>query len=298
LFWTGGPETTPQLEKAGFSQVSVPAAVAAGWKSVNGINVQPVDFAKTVKLPGPGVDYHMNAAAASRAPWVNSNGWRFIRQPHAQFAYDVAGAVSGLAAAEAFTFGGTSLIKTDEAGLGPLGEMLRFLREVDEVEGTAIADIGFIDDGSSLDAEVMNLLVRDNLLFEIVPGPEPRLKLTVKIGSDAYQSKNADELEHQIRANLEDKRRSIRIYGTSVVVAHVVRQGTRLRVHLLNYGAGKGTVVGAFRVRLLGHYDSGRLHCFERPQDTLVDFEKDQDATEFTVPGLKTYAIVDLTARP
>jgi hypothetical protein len=298
LFWTGGSGTAPLLENAGFLQVSVPNAAVATWSSVHGIKVQPVDFGKAVKLPAPGVDYHMNAASASRVPWVNSNGWRFIRQPGAEFAYDARGTVSGLAAAEAFAFGSTSLIATDEAGLRPLGEMLKFLRSVDKLQGTAVADIGFIDDGSSLDAEVMNLLVRENLLFEIVPASEPRLKLTVKLGSNEYQSKNANELEHQIRSNLEDRRRSIRIYGTSVVVTHVIRKGARLRIHLLNYGADNGTIVGAFRVRVLGQYESGGLHSFGSPHDALLDFEKDQDATEFTVPGLKTYAIVDLTAKP
>jgi hypothetical protein len=294
LFWAEANTTAPLLRQAGVTEIAVPPTSADAWKHADGIKVDVVDLDKTVKLPAPSVNYRMNQASASRVPWVNSNGWRFMRQPTATFSYDVKGNAAGLATAEAFAFGSAAVLQTDEAGLAPLAAMLKFLRSLDAGQGPALADIGFVDDGSSLDAEVMNLLVRENLLFRIVRAPEPDLKLTVQLGSKQYLSKNPPEVAHQIRANLGDDRRFIRIYGSSVVIARVTGQAGKLRLHLLNYGAGRGTIIGSFRVRLLGHYKT-ELHSFDVPEDHVVDYSSDSNATEFTVPELKTYAVIYLT---
>ena len=221
-----------------------------------------------------------------------------MRQPTARFAYDVEGNTAALAAAEAFCYGAVAIVQTDSSGLKPLAEMLTFLKTLDSREGPAVADVGFIDNGSATDAEVMNLLVRDNLLFRIVHSPSPDVKLTVQVGSKefpAQEAKNPDLFAHKVRATLKDARRSIRLYGTSLVVARVTGNPGKIRVHLLNYGAGHGTRVGAFRVRVLGRYSKATLHSFDGPKDTVADYSLESDATEFTVPELKTYAVVDLT---
>ncbi len=144
----------------------------------------------------------------------------------------------------------------------------------------------------------MNLLVRDNLLFKLVSANEPGLKLTVRFGSKEYpaaEAKNPDVLAHKIRANLGDDRRSLRIYGTSIVVARLTKEPGGLRLHLLNYGAGNGARVGAFRVHIAGHYEKAQLHSYDSPADQLIEYNAAQDATEFTVPDLHGYAVVDLT---
>ena len=294
LFWAGANTTIPRLRQAGLTEIAVPPNSAEAWKSAEGIKVDVVELDKTVKLPAPSVDYRMNQASASRVPWVNSNGWRFMRQPGATFSYDVKGEAAALAAAEAFTFGSAAVLQTGEGGLAPLSAMLKFLRSLDAAQGPAFADIGFVDDGSSHDAEVMNLLVRENLLFKIVRAPEPDLKLMVQLGSNQYLSTNPVELTRQIRANLGDERRFMRIYGTSVVIARATGRGRNQRLHLLNYGAGHRTIVGGFRVRLLGHYKA-ELHSFDAPEDHVLDYSSESNATEFTVPQLKTYAVVYLT---
>lgn len=298
LFWPGGTDTATALRQAGITHVSVPASQADSWKSVSGISVETADLKATVKLPAPGITYHMNQASASRVPWVDSNGWRFMRQPDARFSYDVKGDTAALAAAEAFSYGASAMVQTDSSGLAPLAGMLEFLRALGSQSEPEVADIGFIDDGSAIDAEVMNLLVRDNLLFRIVRAPDPHLKLTVQIGSQEYpanEAKNPDLTEHKIRANLGDERRLIRLYGTSIVVARVTGKPGKLRLHLLNYGAGRGARLGGFRVRILGRYSKGQLHSFDNPNDRLVDYSPIADATEFTVPDLKVYAVVDLS---
>ena len=59
--------------------------------------------------------------------------------------------------------------------------------------------------------------------------------------------------------------------------------------------ASSGTQVGAFRVRVLGFYDKAELRSPDMAVE-IADFSRGPDATEFTVPSLKTYAVVDLTA--
>jgi hypothetical protein len=295
FFWPGPSSIAPLLHQAGLSEIAVPPDKSDTWKSEKGLKVHVVDLNKAVRLPLPGVDYRTSEATASRVPWVNSNGWRFMRQPDGRFSYDVNGNDAGLAAAEAFCFGSDAVIQTNQAGLTPLAAMLKFLSSLPPRKEPVLADVGFMDHGSSLDAEVMNLLVRDNLLFRIVLANDPDLKLTVSLGSKEYSSKDADVLEHQIRANLGDDRRFIRMYGTSVVVAHVTGELGNLRLHFLNYGSARGTEVGAFRVRVLGAYEKAQLRSFNRPGVELADFSQGHGATEFTVPGLETYAVVDLT---
>src|ERR1700751_3534412 len=139
LFWAGPNTAAPLLREAGITQIAVPPGTAEAWKSADTLKVDIVDISKTVRLPAPGVDYHMNQASASRVPWVNSNGWRFMRQPSANFSYDVKGNTTALAAAEAFCLGSAAVLQTDEAGLAPLGAMLKFLRSIDAPQGPALA---------------------------------------------------------------------------------------------------------------------------------------------------------------
>src|SRR2546423_3872339 len=99
--------------------------------------------------------------------------------------------------------------------------MLDFLRTAGGESMPALADVGFIDDGSPAAGEVMNLMVRNNLLFRIVAAPDPKLKLNVRLGSKEYpleDAKNPTLIERQVRFNLTDEKRSVRLYGSTVVV--------------------------------------------------------------------------------
>jgi hypothetical protein len=298
LLWQAGANTAPTLKQAGITHVAVPASQVDSWKRVSGITAEAANVQSAIKLPSPGVSFHMSEASASRVPWVNSNGWQFIRKPDGRFYYDVTGNAAALAAAEAFCYDAHALVRTDASGLQPFADMLKFLGTIPPAAGPAVADIGFVDDGSAVDAEAMNLLVRDNLLFRIVHSPEPGLKLTVRIGSKEYpeqEARNPNVLEHKIRTNLTDAQRTIRIYGISVVVARVTGSPGRLHIQFLNYGAARGTRVGTFRVRILGRYAKAQLHSFGNSADHPMDYTLEPDATEFTVPELKVYTAVDLS---
>jgi hypothetical protein len=305
LFWDGPADTAPALREAGIKQIHVPAARLAEWKNVPGMAAEAADPQGAVKLLAPTVNYRMDQASASRAPWLISNGWQFLRQPKGRFYYDVTGKASAMAAAEALCFGaGTGpnaganvMVRTDAAGLKPLAEMLEFLGGVNAGPLPPIADIGFIDDGSAAAGEVMNLMVRDNLLFEIVARPDSRLKLTVRLGAKEYplaDAKNPSLVAHVIRGNLTDEKRSVRIYGSPVVVARLTGSGGKVRLHLLNYTGATRNVDG-IRVRVLGQYPKHQLAAAGSPGLELADYTVEPDATEFTLTQLKTYAVIDLS---
>ncbi|MBV9762995.1 MAG: hypothetical protein JO340_20710 [Acidobacteriaceae bacterium] len=295
LFWQQGADTAPELRKSGVTHIAVPPAAAADWKTT-GIVAEPLDLASTIKLPAPGVALRMDEASASHVPWVSSNGWRFLRQPTAKFYYDKPSSPA-LAAAEAFTFGGQAFIRPAADSAESLTKMLDFLKTINFDHAESINDIRFIDDRSALSGELMNLMVRDNLLFQIVHSRAADSKLTVQLGSKEYPTStgsDANSLVHRIRTNLTDDKRRIRVFGTSVVIVRVTGGVDQPRVHLLNYGAPAHIRIGAFRIRILGRYSKSQFHCFGTPNAQLMDFNAQSDATEFTVPSLNTYAVVDL----
>ena len=301
LLWNEPPATAPALREAGITSVQVPAAQLGAWQEVKQLSVEAADLSNAVKLLPPAVRYRANLASATRSPWLVSNGWRYLRNQRGRFLYDVQGPQAALAAAEAFCFEGSALVHSDASGLKYFGEMLDFLRGLGANDGPAVADIGFIDDGSATAGEVMNMMVRDNLLFQLLTRPgrseEAHVKLTVRLGSKEFpleEAKNPGLTAHQVRARLTDDKRSIRIYGSAVVVARLTAAPDGVRVHLLNY-AGAERKVDGIRVRVLGHYPKHHLSAAGSPQEELLDYNAEADATEFTVPELKTYAVVDLS---
>jgi hypothetical protein len=296
LLWDEPPASAQALRDAGITDISVPAAQYNQWKQSGQFPAQPADMRGVTKLAAPSVLYRANVASATTAPWLVSNGWRFLRSSSGRFLYEAPGAQAALAAAEAFCFGGNALVHTDRAGLQPFGEMVEFLRGLGEGDTAPVADIGFIDDGSGTAGEVMNLMVRDNLLFKLVSGAGPQLKLTVRLGSKEFprkDAKNPSMAAHEIRAQLTDERRSLRIYGSAVVVARLTALPDGLRVHLLNY-AGAERKVDGLHVRVLGQFPKHHLASAGSPQAELLDYTADPDATEFTLPELKSYAVIDL----
>ena len=297
LYWEGAADTAPSLREAGITRIFVPAARAAAWKGAEGIAADVADLRQAVKLVTPRVNYRPDQASATRTPWLDANGWRFLRQPQGRFYYDVTGSQSALAAAEAFAYGVNAMIKTDAAGLKPLAQMLAFLGSIESVDLPPVADFGFVDDGASLAGEVMNLMMRHNLLFRPVRAPDRSLKMTVRLGTKEYpleQAKNPGAMAQIIRANLTDDRRSLRIYGTAVVVGRLTAADGRMRLHLINYDGANRNVSG-MRVRVLGQYPNHRLAAADLPGKELLDYSAQPDATEFTLPELKTYAVIDLS---
>lgn len=248
-----------------------------------------------VKLPAPRVQYRMNQASASRSPWIDANGWRILRAPDKRYVYDVPENAVALAAAEAFAYGANAVVHTGATGVAAFNRILEFLRAIPEADLPVLANIGVRDDGSDETGEMMNLLMRHNLLFKIVAAPDRHLHPNVRLGSPEYPKSDAADpnlLARKIRAQLGDEKRLLRLYGSEVVIARLLGSKDHARIHLLNYAT---RPVNGLRVRVLGSWPHQKIMAFEKPDLQLEDVAVQKGATEFTLPEMSTYVVIDLS---
>jgi hypothetical protein len=296
LYWDQPATTAPDLRRAGIERLRVPPARAAEWASA-GLDAVPLTGGERrarVALKSPGIAARGDLASATRRPWIDANGWRYLRQPAARYFEETPPGKAVLAAAEAFAHGADLVLSVDPVDLEALGQALAALRALPDAPGTALADLAVVDDGSFAVGELMNLLARRNLLFRPVASAAPGLPLCVELGSKQYpkaEAANPDALALKIRAQLGDERRSLRVYGSEVVLAHLTGDAGRLRLHLLNYG---GRDIEGLRVRLRGAWTASQALVLQH--GTLaVEAPLAQDgASEFSLPVLGPYAVVDL----
>jgi hypothetical protein len=281
-----------------------------------GLSVSPLaadSLAGRDMLLVPGVAPRAGVASPTRSPWVNANGWRYRKAAGtgaaagaaggaaAKFAYDVPPGRAALAAAEAYAYGGDAVVKIDVTqksmpnDLPALGAMMAFLSKLPAANLPDVADIGVVDDGSPLTAEVINLLSRRNLMFRVVKAPAKDLKVNIKLGTKEYpeaDAANPSAFALKVRRQLSDDERSLRIYGSEVVIGRLTADGTKARLHLLNYG---GRPSDGLRIRVRGVWkeSANNVSGADSPV-TLVDFSAAEGWTEFTLPRLNTYAAIDL----
>ncbi len=296
LLWDRGPESADQLRQAHIQQIAVPADAAEHWKTMGDIRISAVDLNHLTTVPPPSLTFNVQVASATRAPWVNENGWRFLRQPGGNYLYEAKGEGAVLAAVEAFAYGVRAYLRTDDAGLEPFGRVLAFLSGIENERMNPEVNIGFVDDGSPESGEFMNLLVRRNLLFKVVQQPEPKLDLNVALGEGDYprtEAGNPKLLAEKVRAHLTDEKRLLRIYGSEVVIGRLLGDRNAARLFLINYGTAKSPVQG-LRIRVLGNYPKLHAVQYGNAPCRLTDVLAGPDATEFTLPELGTFAIIDL----
>jgi hypothetical protein len=262
--------------------------------------VTEAELASREKLPAPGVTARPGVASPTRSPWIVANGWRFMRQPGTKAVYEVPISKGALAAAEAFAYGADAILKLDAAdtagNLGTLGSMLTFLQSVPPVNLPPVADLAVVDDGSAVTGEVMNLLARRNLLFEVVKSPSARYRINIAIGKAGYPIEEAADpsaFALKIRRQLTDEQRTLRVFGSEVVICRLTGDAGRVRLHLLNYG---GREIEGLRIRLKGSYEAGDAYVPGDGRVALVDQVVASGATEFSVPRMATYAVIDLKA--
>ena len=247
-------------------------------------------------LPTPGVAARAGVASPTRAPWIVANGWRFTRQPAGKFRYDLPAGKGTLAAAEAFAYGADAVLKIDPADAAGVATMMTALEALPAAGLPTIADLGVVDDGSPITGEVMNLLARRNLLYQVVKAPSSRLRLNIVMGSREYPVADAADpsaFALKIRRQLTDEQRSLRVYGSEVVIARLTGDAARVRLHLINYG---GREIEGLRVRVRGAYGAGDAWVAVAGRVSLLDHVAADGATEFSLPRMGTYAVVDLTA--
>ena len=257
------------------------------------------------KLPAPGVRLVPTVARSTNVPWIDSNGWRYQRGVRKAHYAELPAGSAALAAAEAFAFDAEAILNPDAADIGELRDMLRFLAEHDRPALPALANIGVVDNPSPLMGEVLNMLTRRNLLFRVVPSPDPSLDLTVRLGTRDFPveaAANPHEFAARVRNKLGDEKRLVRLYGTSTVIARLTADGERARLVLLQYSRPRRQQSApspqAMQVRLLGSYTPAAFAAHgAQPGASLSDLRHPPGATEFWVPDFLVAAIVDLDRR-
>ncbi len=245
------------------------------------------------KLDEPKVESRMNEASATRSPWIISNGAKILRDPAGKYFYPVSGRAAAVAVAESFVFHADSLVQASEDGAADAEKMKTFLGGLPVANLPPVVDLVVIDDGSAQTSEVMNLLIRRNLLFRPVQKAE-KAKLVVQIGSSDFPkaaAANPSDFAILVRRKLTDEKRSLRVYGSENVIARLESDGRTARLHILNYGQ---RPVEGIRFRVSGKYKNASLNAFGVPGAEVQEMMVDGDATEFTVLELRQYAVVDL----
>jgi Carbohydrate family 9 binding domain-like len=275
-------------------RIYVPAEHVPKW-SMTGVAVADAASLKGyVPVPPPRIRMQTAAAAATALPWIDSNGWRVERGASKILYAKLPEKTAPLAAAEAFAFGADAVLEPAPADVPAVLRMLAFLQRIDQPVKPVLANIGLVDNGSPALPEVMNLLTRRNLTYRVVSKPDPSLDLNVEIGSGEFTAKDAanpHEFAQKIRQKLGDEKRILRLFNTSTVLGRVTGDKSGSRVHLLNYGT---RPVSWVQVRILGSYAPPRLRSFDVENTTVTDFRRRDGGTEFTIPHLNTYAVVDL----
>ena len=255
------------------------------------------DEAARELLPVPGIAARAGVASPTRAPWVVANGWRFMRQPGGKFRYELPAGKAALAAVEKHAYGADAILKVDPADAEPLRAITSFLDQLPRGDLPAIADLGVVDDGTAITGEVMNWLARRNLLYAIVKSPESRFRLNIAMGSREYPVEDAADpsaFALKVRRQLTDEQRTLRIYGSEVVIARLTGDGRKVRLHLINYG---GREIEGLRVRLRGAYAPAAVYLPGSAPGPLQDYGLADGATEFSLPRFAVYAMIDLDVR-
>jgi hypothetical protein len=296
IYWTGGIETAESLKQAGIEQIAAPPDKAESWRRAGFkvVAAGQAEFERREKLLTPRVAGRADVASATRRPWIDANGWRFARNPTGKFYYDLPQGKAAMAIAEAFAYNADVVLKIDPADLAEAGAMLAFIKNLTGENYPPVADIGVVDDKSPETGEVMNLLARRNLLFNVIAAPAPQFRVNIELGSKDYrraEAANPSEFAQKIRQLLGDENRSLRLYGSETVICRLTGDGARARLSLLNYS---GREVDGLRLRLRGSYGRAEARAFGLGRVEPEDFVNDETATEFSVPRLGIYAVIDL----
>jgi hypothetical protein len=294
IFTSEHPSNAGDLIKAGIKRVYVPAANVGQWRS-SGLEALPDSELNTyTKVPPPGMKMRADVGAATSIPWVDSNGWRYRRGVTRAYYATLPPGSAPLAAAEAYAYGVEAVLASDRADTTVLGNMLRFLQSIPPAQLPPMANIGVIDDGSPLLGEVLNLLTRRNLLYRIVKEKDPKLDLIVELGTEQFpkaSAANPSDFAARVREKLSDEKRLLRVYNTSTVIGYLTGDGSRARLHLLNYARRPAKDV---HIRIRDAYSKVRLQDSTDAQMQAMDISKHRGGTEFRIPSLQTYSIVDL----
>jgi hypothetical protein len=246
------------------------------------------------KVPAPNIQMRMNEASATTVPWIDSNAWRYMRGLSKALYAELPAGTAALAAAEAHAWGVDAILQPAPEDRDRLNAMLEFLNRVDAPRMPVRANVGIVDDKSNELPEVLNLMSRRNLPYKVVAAPDKKLDMNIQIGSAQYPRdavKNPSDFAARVREKLTDEKRLVRLFNTYTVLANLTGEGPKGRLHLVNYSK---RPVKDVRVRVLGEYKDVKLAEASDGGMAATDVLVKGGATEFTVPQIGTYAVVDL----
>jgi hypothetical protein len=297
LYWPQGMDTAPALRDAGVVRLCTPADAVSAWRDA-GFDASACEPAGRTVLSALGLASRAEVAAPTQRPWVFANGWRFLRRPDDRYWYDLPPGRAALAAAEAFAYGADAVLAVPPEDLAEAGRALAFLAEVPSTDLPPVTDVTLVDDGSAEVGEILNLLGRRNILYAVAAkAPRAGGGLVVRIGKNPFRRKDAadpDAFALKVRRTLGDDNRSLRLFGTEVVLARVLGDPGHRRVHLLNYS---GRPIEGLRVRLRGRWAAPTVHALG--EDAAVeDYAIGPEATELSLSALGPYAVLDFTSVP
>lgn len=297
IFWSDSG-SAGKLLAAGITRVYAPDAAVDAFRKA-GVEAQPESSLKEyTQIPAPQTKMRMDVGAATSVPWIDSNGWRFQRglqhRVKRAFYRSLPPGTAALAAAEAHAYGADAVLAPDPADLNSLGSMIRFLQGAQDKRLPTMSNIAVVDDGSALLGEVLNLLGRRNLLYTVARDGGPKSDLLVKVGTSDFPkaaAANPNDFAARVREKLSDEKRLLRIYGTYTVIGHLTGDAGKARLYLLNYAR---RPVKDVHVRVLGQYRRVTLKDSADSKLQAADFSSHRGGTEFTIPSLQTYSILDL----
>jgi hypothetical protein len=292
LLWDEGPQSAPVLERAGIREIAVTGDPAA-WANTKVQAVQ-VDTSKLEKLDEPTVDYQIGRGGATAAPWIVSNIWRMLKHRDRGYLYEVSGTSVPLAIAEAHAMNVRAYVKLKQPDLEAFARAVDFARDLDGEALHPRVNFALYDDGSDDVDEVMNLMVRRNLLFEAIRGSEKWNGTTVRIGTGGYTREMASDpyaFASVVRGRIGDDKRLVRLYGSETTLARLYGDERRARLHLIQYGRNP---VSGLRIRVLGRYSRVIIAALGQRVSPAEDVVVDDTSTEFTIREFRNYAVVDL----
>src|SRR5204862_154084 len=116
-----------------------------------------------------------------------------------------------------------------------------------------------------------------------VKAPSARFRLNIAMGSREYpvaEAADPSAFALKIRRQLTDEQRSLRVYGSEVVIARLTGDAARIRLHLINYG---GREIEGLRIRVRGAYATGDGYVPGQGRVALLDHVVADGATECPV---------------
>src|SRR5262249_8193780 len=95
----------------------------------------------------------------------------------------------------------------------------------------------------------------------------------------------------KVRRQLTDQERTLRVFGTEIVIGRLTGDHTRARLHLLNYG---GRDIEGVRIRLRGTYPEGEANVAGQGRLPPGEPGAVGGGRGSALPRLGPYGVIDL----